>query len=110
MRRHLLISGALAIAGLAVMIFMAGPFALAADQPVEKAIGPQTEMKGPGGQEATGGKGETLPGELGKGIERPMKAPETEEIIEMDLKHLRVPDRADFENARESDSQSTVSF
>ncbi len=62
-----------------------------------------------GERSSTGAQTETMTGELSKGTERPMRAPEVSEGG-LDLKHLIVPDRADFENARESDMMSSVSF
>ncbi len=50
-------------------------------------------------------------GDLEKGFDRQMMtAPETGSSGVMDMKMLKTPDATDAENARESDSQSAVSF
>lgn len=49
-------------------------------------------------------------GDLEKGFDRQMMAPETGSSGVMDTKMLNTPDATDAENARESDSQSAVSF
>lgn len=53
---------------------------------------------------------EPAAGDLEKGFDRPMMAPETGSSGTMDMKMLNTPDATDAENARESDSRSAVSF
>lgn len=53
---------------------------------------------------------EPAAGDLEKGFDRPMMAPETSSAGGMDTKMLKTPDATDAENARESDNQSSVSF
>ncbi len=60
-------------------------------------------------QESTAKSTEAMPGELGKGTEQPMKVPDSE-TFHFDLKSLKGPDLSDFESARESDIQSSISF
>lgn len=53
---------------------------------------------------------ESAAGDLEKGFDRQMMAPETGSFGGMDTNVLKTPDATDAENARESDSQSAVSF
>ncbi|MEK7236751.1 MAG: hypothetical protein AAB242_09015 [Nitrospirota bacterium] len=75
---RLFITGVLALAGLAAMLLIAVPSALAVNQPVDKMIGPQMEsgkdLTRPGTLDQ---RGEPTTGELSKEMERPMKAPDT---------------------------------
>jgi hypothetical protein len=64
--------------------------------------------KDAGSHASTGGPAKAMSGELSKETERPMGAPEGDGLL--DMKHLVVPDRFDFEEARESDKKSEVSF
>ncbi len=89
--------------------FMLAPVALAAEQS-GAMTGPPVEIKKEKpGQESTSKSTEAMPGELGKGAEQPMKVPDSE-TFQIDLKNLKGPDLSDFENARESDTQSAISF
>ncbi len=49
-------------------------------------------------------------GDLEKGFDRQLSVPETGASGAMDTNMLKMPDRNDAENARESDSRSGVSF
>lgn len=53
---------------------------------------------------------EPAAGDLEKGFDRPMMAPETGSSVGMDMSMLKTPDTTDAENARESDSRSAVSY
>jgi hypothetical protein len=53
---------------------------------------------------------EPAAGDLEKGFDRPMMAPETGSSVGMDTSMLKTPDTTDAENARESDSRSAVSY
>lgn len=79
MRGGLFIIGALALAGLAAMLFMAVPSVLAVDQPLDKMmIGPQMESgKDLMRPETLDRRRELTSGLLSKEMERSMKAPET---------------------------------
>ncbi len=89
--------------------FTLAPVALAAE-PSGTMTGSPAEIKqDKPGQESTSKSTEAMPGELGKGAEQPMKVPDSE-TFHFDLKSLKGPDLSDFENARESDIQSSVSF
>ena len=68
--------------------------------------GPQKEMI-PEGDVISN---EPAAGDLEKGFDRPMMAPETGSSGVMDTNMLKTPDTTDAENARESDSRSAVSF
>lgn len=72
-------------------------------------IGPTVIEKDAGSRTGSGVPAEKVIGELGKGTERPMAAPELSEGG-LDMRHLIVPDRVDFENALESDRMSELSF
>lgn len=53
---------------------------------------------------------EPVAGDLEKGFDRQMMAPESDSSGIMDMRLLKTPDATDAENARESDSRSAVSF
>lgn len=92
-------------------VVVGGAIALAADQPTDQTIGPKMEIKkGTTGQSSAGSAGEAMTGGLGPGTEKPMRAPDSEGRSDFDLKNMIVPDQADFEAARESDSRSLGSF
>jgi hypothetical protein len=77
MTGRLFINGALALAGLTVMLLIAVPPALAVDQPVDKMIGPSTEIKKETIDKSSVGVREDVitPG-LTKELERPMSVPD----------------------------------
>jgi hypothetical protein len=78
MRGRLFIIGALALAGLAAMLFLAVPSVPAVDQPVDKMIGPQMESgKDLTGPQTLDRREEPTKGELSKEMEQPIKVPET---------------------------------
>lgn len=66
----------------------------------------QTEMQAASSPDLSQ-PGESVMGEHSKAVEKPMKSPEGEDGI---LKEFITPNIADFETARESDMQSSVSF
>jgi hypothetical protein len=96
---------------LALVVFVS--VVSAETQPIDKGkgtTGASAEIKKDlSDRGSMGARTETMTGELSKGTERPMRAPELSEGG-LDMKHLIVPDRGDFENARESDMLSSVSF
>lgn len=117
MRADVYIRGAVVLASVALLLLMFAPTAGAADQPMgsatqsQEGIGTQTMKDQPQIQRDV-----QVPGELGKGSERPMKVPEWMKISPFDdYSHLlnldfKGPDAGDVERARESDIKSAVSF
>ncbi len=104
-----IIGVALIGAALVALLLVLAPVALAAEQS-GATTGPPVEIKKEKpGQESTSKSTEAMPGELGKGAEQPLKVPDSE-TFQIDLKNLKGPDLSDFENARESDTQSAISF
>lgn len=79
-----------------------------------QVIHPDQMISSPALQEAIpeGGvlSNEPAAGDLEKGFDRQMAMPETDPSGSMDTNMLKTPDATDAENARESDSQSAVSF
>ena len=53
---------------------------------------------------------EPATGEVGRGFERPMHAPDTQMDGDTGRLQLRTPDQSDVEQARESDERSAMSF
>jgi len=71
------INGALALAGLAALLVIAVPSALAVDQPVDKMIGPSTEIKKETiDKPSLGVREDVKTPELTKDFERPLSAPD----------------------------------
>ena len=97
------------IAGLVFTVFLLTlPSARAEDQAKEKSmIGTQTEIQQDMSRHEGLQPAESTTGELGKETEKPMMAPESGLL---DMEHLITPNVSDFESARESDRQSSVSF
>jgi len=95
---------------LAVVAFVSVVFAEtpATDISQDAKSSPAEIGKDAGGHTPIGAPAEPATGELGKGTEQSMSVPDEEGGL--DMKHLKVPDRFDFENARESDAMSAVSF
>jgi hypothetical protein len=103
--------------GRAAMFLLAGGVVLglcAVSAVQAQVIHPDQMIGSPALQEAIpeGGvlSNEPAPGDLEKGFDRQMAMPETGPSGGMDTNMLKTPDATDAENARESDSQSAVSF
>lgn len=93
MTGRLFINGALALAGLTAMLLIAVPSALAVDQPVDKMIGPSTEIKKETIDKSSVGVSEdVITPELTKELERPMSVPDPRaEMVMPDRKPLCGP-------------------
>lgn len=108
--KHVLVI-CIAIVGVAVTAFVCAPVVNAAEPPHDTTIGSQQDTgKALGGQKTPLRSVEPATGELGKGMERPMRAPEMDEGGRLDRIPMIVPDSSDFERGRESDIQSTMAF
>ena len=98
------------IAGLFFTVFLlALPSARAEDQTKEKSmIAPQTEIQQDMPRHESLQPSESTTGELATKTEKPMTVPDSEGSPSTE--QLITPNLSDFENARESDRQSAVSF
>jgi len=98
------------IAGLLFTVFLlALPSARAEDQTKEKSmIGTQTEIQQDVPRHDRLQPSESTTGELAGQTEKPLMVPDSEGSLSMEK--LITPSLSDFENARESDIQSAVSF
>lgn len=118
MKTDLYIASAVVAASMALVLFAFAPLAGAADRPAgatgtqpEQGLGAETMKGQPQVQ-----RNVPVPGELGKGHERPMKMPDWIQISPSDdYSHLlnldfkgQVPDI--LERTKEDDSKSTTAF
>ncbi|MBA5867737.1 MAG: hypothetical protein GDA67_13680 [Nitrospira sp. CR1.3] len=99
--------------GTALMVLGLATFtpAYAASSEGGTAIGPTSDFTSdPGEAPASTMSGDIAVGDLGKGTEQPMRAPDVEEGGGLDMRHLIVPNQSDYDAARESDIKSMLSF
>jgi hypothetical protein len=85
-----------------------GMTALAQDRPTDRDAGQAMEIQKERPGQIMTSQPETVPGEIGKEMEKPLSAPEREAGFFQDLKNLKVPDKSDLGNSRESGAD--VSF
>jgi hypothetical protein len=74
------------------------------------AIGPTSDFNSDSGKAQAPGTSDMDVQDLGKGTEQPMRTPDTEGSEGLEMKQLIVPNQADYDEARESDTKSTLSF
>jgi len=74
------------------------------------AIGPTSDFTSDSGKAHDPATSTMDVQDLGKGTEQPMRTPDTEGNEGLETKQLIVPNQADHDDARESDTKSTLSF